>query len=112
MPGESKADLKKRTAKIAGVLKKRYPNARTALRYANPLELLVATILSAQCTDQRVNMVTRGLFAKYRTARDYADVPPLRGIIYTDSSSSVIDVSVDVAPLGPGAPLDPGVPDA
>jgi transglutaminase-like putative cysteine protease len=44
--------------------------------------------------------------------RDYADVPPLRGIIYTDSSSSVIDVSVDVAPLGPGAPLDPGVPDA
>jgi len=75
MPRESKAAREKRAAKIAAVLKKRYPKARTALAWSSPLELLVATMLSAQCTDERVNMVTKGLFAKYRAARDYADVP-------------------------------------
>lgn len=50
-----------------------YPDARCSLTYTTPLELLVATILSAQCTDARVNMVTRSLFTKYRTARDYAE---------------------------------------
>jgi endonuclease III len=59
--------------KIAAALLKRYPNARTALDFSNPLELLVAVILSAQCTDVRVNMVTKSLFAKYRRATDYAD---------------------------------------
>lgn len=54
-------------------LKKLYPNATTALRWSNPLELLVATILSAQCTDERVNKVTQTLFQKYRTAEDYAN---------------------------------------
>ena len=54
----------------------RYPNARTALRFGNPLELLVATILSAQCTDARVNMVTEALFKKYRRAADYAQADP------------------------------------
>ena len=49
-----------------------YPNPRVALEYSNPLELLVATILSAQCTDARVNEVTRVLFKKYRTVEDYA----------------------------------------
>jgi endonuclease-3 len=49
-----------------------YPDARCALEHSSPLELLVATVLSAQCTDQRVNIVTRGLFAKYRSAADYA----------------------------------------
>ena len=53
-------------------LLQRYPNARTALHFSNPLELLVATILSAQCTDARVNMVTETLFRKYRRAADYA----------------------------------------
>ncbi|MGE0117187.1 MAG: endonuclease III [Dongiaceae bacterium] len=57
-------------------LLQRYPNARTALRFSNPLELLVATILSAQCTDVRVNMVTETLFKKYRRAADYARVDP------------------------------------
>ncbi|MCS7253399.1 MAG: endonuclease III [Armatimonadota bacterium] len=52
-------------------LKKLYPNATTALHWSNPLELLVATILSAQCTDERVNQVTKTLFQKYRTAEDY-----------------------------------------
>ncbi len=53
-------------------LKKEYPSVKTALEYKDPLQLLVATILSAQCTDKRVNMVTAGLFRKYRTAEDYA----------------------------------------
>lgn len=52
-----------------------YPEPRTALEFTNPLELLVAVILSAQCTDERVNNVTKDLFRKYRTARDYAGVP-------------------------------------
>ncbi|MGH6930331.1 MAG: endonuclease III, partial [Dongiaceae bacterium] len=58
---------------ITKLLLKRYPDARTALRFSNPLELLVATILSAQCTDARVNEVTKPLFQKYRRAADYAD---------------------------------------
>ena len=52
-----------------------YPNAQCALLHGNPLELLVATILSAQCTDARVNIVTKGLFHKYRSPRDYVKVP-------------------------------------
>ena len=69
---ESKADRKKRTAKITAALKKIYPGAKTALRHSNPLQLLVATILSAQCTDKRVNIVTKDLFKKYKSAGDYA----------------------------------------
>jgi endonuclease-3 len=64
-----------RVKKILPVLKKAYPAARCSLDHTSPLELLVATILSAQCTDERVNIVTRTLFAKYRSARDYASVP-------------------------------------
>jgi len=59
--------------KITELLLQRYPNPKTALRFGNPLELLVATILSAQCTDARVNEVTKTLFQKYRRASDYAD---------------------------------------
>ncbi|MEK7852435.1 MAG: endonuclease III [Planctomycetota bacterium] len=61
-----------RVEKIFSHLEKAYPNAKLVLRYTNPLELLVATILAAQCTDERVNKVTGTLFKKYRTARDYA----------------------------------------
>ncbi len=61
-----------RTKKILPLLKKMYPGANVALRFGNPLELLIATILSAQCTDARVNMITPGLFKKYRTAEDWA----------------------------------------
>ncbi len=57
------------------LLTKAYPDARVALRASNPLEMLVATILSAQCTDERVNDVTQTLFAKYRTPEDYLRVP-------------------------------------
>jgi len=52
-----------------------YPDAHVALEFSNPLECLVATILSAQCTDERVNMVTKDLFATYRSPQDYLDVP-------------------------------------
>ncbi len=61
---------------ILPVLKKTYPHAKCSLDYTNPLELLVATILSAQCTDERVNLVTKSLFKKYRNAKAYADVEP------------------------------------
>src|SRR5918998_6190370 len=59
-------------AEVIMRLKEAYPDARTELRWEKPLELLVATILSAQSTDVRVNRVTKGLFEKYRTAEDYA----------------------------------------
>lgn len=62
-----------RLKKLIAILRKTYPNARVELNYSTPLELLVATILSAQCTDKRVNMVTAELFKKYRTAADYAN---------------------------------------
>jgi endonuclease III len=60
---------------ILPALDRLYPQAHTALSFRNPLEMLVATILSAQCTDKKVNEVTRGLFKKYRSARDFAEVP-------------------------------------
>ena len=58
--------------KILPLLKKEYPQAKIALNFSNPLEILVATVLSAQCTDERVNMVTKSLFKKYRKVQDYA----------------------------------------
>jgi endonuclease-3 len=61
-----------RAVEIIKRLKRAYPKAHTALHFKSPVELLVATILSAQCTDERVNKVTKGLFARYHTARDYA----------------------------------------
>jgi endonuclease III len=76
MPRENAAARAARTAKIIAGLKRTYPDAHCELNFRNPLELLVATILSAQCTDKRVNIVTTDLFAKYRTAADYADAPP------------------------------------
>jgi endonuclease-3 len=69
-------DQKRRTKRIIAALKKLYPDARCSLNHSNPLELLVATILSAQCTDERVNVVTAALFRKYRRAEDYAAAPP------------------------------------
>jgi len=60
--------------KILVLLKKEYPAARIALTFSNPLEILVSTILSAQCTDKRVNLVTKDLFKKYKTVKDYANL--------------------------------------
>ncbi|RMF91217.1 MAG: endonuclease III [Methanobacteriota archaeon] len=65
-----------RVKAVIRLLKKEYPQIRTALRFNDPLQLLVATILSAQCTDERVNRVTEELFKKYRTAKDYATADP------------------------------------
>ena len=73
---ETPQERKKRAMAILAVLKKTDPNATCALTWSTPLELLVATILSAQCTDQRVNLVTKALFKKYRTAGDYASAEP------------------------------------
>ena len=70
--------VEERAPEIIRLLEKAYPDAKVALKFSNPLEMLVATILSAQCTDERVNMVTQGpngLFAKYRTPQDYLKVP-------------------------------------
>ncbi len=62
-----------RVATIISLLEKEHQDAKIALKYKNPLELLIATILSAQCTDKRVNLVTKTLFKKYTTAEDYAN---------------------------------------
>ncbi len=67
---------KERIKKILPLLRKHYSDAHTALEHRTPLQLLVATILSAQCTDVRVNMVTPALFDKYHTARDFAKADP------------------------------------
>lgn len=67
--------LQQRVRKLIAALRSTYPDAHCELNYSNPLELLIATILSAQCTDKRVNMVTAELFRKYRTAADYANAP-------------------------------------
>ena len=68
------ADIKRRTAEIIKRLKKAYPDAHCALEHSNAFELLIATILSAQCTDVRVNIVTADLFRKYRCPQDYLKV--------------------------------------
>jgi endonuclease-3 len=75
MPCESKVDKIARTQKILSALKQTYPDAHCELNFSSPLQLLVATILSAQCTDKRVNLVTAELFKKFRTAKDFADAP-------------------------------------
>jgi endonuclease-3 len=67
---------RRRAAKVLAALAKLYPNAHCALEHRTPLQLLVATILSAQCTDVRVNLVTPALFDRYRTVRDFADADP------------------------------------
>jgi len=72
---ESKSQLKERTEKIIKLLKRAHPDAKCALHHSNAFELLIATILSAQCTDERVNKVTADLFRKYRKPEDYLKVP-------------------------------------
>lgn len=76
MPRESKAAKLARTAELIGRLRQAYPDAHCELNFSNPLELLIATILSAQCTDKQVNLVTAELFRKYRSAADFAGADP------------------------------------
>lgn len=70
------AEAKRHAVRVAKRLAGAYPDAQCSLRFRSPLELLVATILSAQCTDERVNLVTNDLFRKYRSAADYARAEP------------------------------------
>ena len=76
MKRETPVERKARARKIIRLLERAYPDARIALTFSDPLELLVATILSAQCTDDRVNQVTPALFKKYRTAAEWARLTP------------------------------------
>ena len=75
MPRESTAAKKERALKICAALQRTYPHAHCELNFSSPLQLLVATILSAQCTDKRVNLVTAELFKKYRSAKAFAEAP-------------------------------------
>src|ERR1041385_9177373 len=72
---ETKAEKKSRTEQIIKLLKRAHPDAHCALNHSNAFELLIATILSAQCTDERVNIVTADLFRKYHSCSDYLKVP-------------------------------------
>src|SRR5919205_3950596 len=74
MKRESSEQLKERTREIIRRLKRTYPGAKCSLNHSNPFELLIATILSAQCTDERVNIVTADLFRKYCKPEDYLKV--------------------------------------
>ena len=75
MPRETAEAKAARTRRIIAGLQPAYPDAHCELNFSNPLELLIATMLSAQCTDKRVNLVTAVLFKKYRNAADYANAP-------------------------------------
>jgi endonuclease-3 len=92
-----------RLSVILPILKKTYPDARCSLDFTNPLELLVATILSAQCTDARVNIVTKTLFNRYKSAQDYAAADPaeLETLIqstgfYRNKAKSIIAMAKDL----------------
>jgi endonuclease III len=76
LPRETLEEKRRRARAVFSRLAEAYPDARCSLNFSSPLELLVATVLSAQCTDVRVNQVTPALFAKYRTAADYARAAP------------------------------------
>lgn len=99
-------DPKHRVRKIIAELRKAYPDAKVSLDFATPHELLVATILSAQCTDERVNMTTPGLFAKYPSPEAFANADPaeLEQDIHScgffrQKTRSIIEMSQDVSSL-------------
>src|SRR4051812_34390669 len=75
MPRESLETKSERVARLLAALQKTYPDAHCELNYTNAFQLLIATILSAQCTDKQVNIVTSDLFRKYRSPKDFADAP-------------------------------------
>ena len=75
MPKKKSSKAETNSQQIIKALKRQYPRAYCALHFSNPLELLIATQLSAQCTDKRVNQVTKDLFKKYKTAKDYSKAP-------------------------------------
>ena len=104
MTGGTPAETRRRARLIIRRLSAAYPDARTALSHENPLQLLVATILSAQCTDERVNKVTPALFRRYRTAAEFAAAsrPELEAIIrstgfFRAKANSIIRCCADIA---------------
>ena len=103
MPIESVSNKRKRMDHIISLLKQEYPDAKCSLIYKTSFQLLVATILSAQCTDERVNKVTRSLFAKYSKAEDFVSLP-LETIkkeiystgFYNNKAKSIKGMAVDI----------------
>jgi endonuclease-3 len=110
MSRESKADLERRALRIMKRLAKAYPEVRTALQFRNPFELLIATILSAQCTDKKVNEVTAVLFRDYGTPAALAEADPvaIEAIIhptgfYRQKAKSIQSASSDLVERFGGA---------
>jgi endonuclease-3 len=104
MPRETQHEREQRAARIARLLANAYPDAQTALRFRNPFELLIATILSAQCTDKKVNEVTSVLFRDYATPAALADADPaaIEAIVrptgfYRQKAKSIQSASRDLA---------------
>ena len=104
MPRESGADRKKRAQRIVRALRRAYPDARCSLDFESPFQLLVATILSAQCTDEMVNQVTAELFAEYESPRALGDAEPgeveqlvRRTGFYRQKARSIQSASRDIA---------------
>jgi endonuclease-3 len=104
----------RRIGPIVRLLRRHYPQARTALEFGNPLEILVATILAAQCTDERVNTITPGLFRRFPTAADLAraDRAELEGIIrsagfFRNKAKSIVGAARRIVEVYGG-----GVPDS
>lgn len=100
---KDKSELKKKTKKLMRFLKSSYPDAKCHLKYDSALQLLIGSILSAQCTDVRVNKVTKALFLKYRTVADFAnaDIPDLETSIrstgfYRNKAYSIKRCSSDI----------------
>lgn len=108
-----KDEAAERVKKIWPILKKTYPDAKTALNFRNPLQLLIATILSAQCTDVRVNMVTKDLFKKYKSAKDWAkaDIKQIESDIKTTGFYHNKAVSIKGACTAIAEKFDGKVPD-
>jgi len=101
--GERKMKKTETVKRVLDILEKEYPDARVTLDFQNPLQLLIATILAAQCTDERVNIVTKSLFKKYRTAADFAraDLPTLEEEIrstgfFHNKAKSIIKCCQDI----------------
>lgn len=105
--------IEERTREIIRILKQTYPNARTKLNFATPFQLLVATILSAQCTDDKVNEVTKTLFAKYRSPAEFAHTDPrelerhIRSTgFFRQKARAIIEASEDIVRLHAGTVPD------
>jgi endonuclease-3 len=110
---ESREELRERAKRVVALLKRKYPGAATALHYSTAHELLVATVLAAQCTDKKVNEVTESLFKKYRSPQDFAaarkatlerEIRPTG--FFRNKAKSIIELSKDISEKHGGAVPD------